>query len=394
MASLYPRKDSPYWWASLYDAGSLSWKNVKTPCRQDDPAGRRNALVWAASQERVAVAERPLMKAESWAVWVDVWLRQTFGYNQRTLQRYLDAWAVLNEFLTEHEIHLPRHLKRAHAFTFLTWRTGQTRRRGSKINHNTAVTELKVLSRIMQEALLRGYCDGNPLTRLGIRRQNVRHTPRMYPEDIVKAREALASGRYPAWMIPCFEIALHHGCRLSETQVPMDRVHLDPRTNASENWDRITFECKGRHGQKVIHTVPLHPALRPLMQQLKQRGVRYTCELPRMAAKEWWKFRRNESLQHLRFHSTRSTVASVLAESGVNQQTAMSILVHASETVHLAYQHLTAKPVGDAIARVSYAGAVLGMPGTPGDSSATAAASPPSSSGRKTGRPRRRARTS
>lgn len=364
MATLYARKDSPFWYARIWDAQKAGWLSVKTPARQDDPAGKRNALQWATAKEQVEKADRPLLKAESWGVWVVPWLQRNFEYNKRTLKRYEEAWSAVHSFLDEHQIPTPRHWKYADAGRYMDWRKQQRRRRGTFINHNTALTELKIFSRIMQEAVRRDFCSGNPLFRLGIRRQNVKHTARMTEDEIALIRRELATR--PSWMSRCFEIALHHGCRLSETQVPLERVWLDPRTTPGAIFDRITFHCKGRNGEKKVLTVPLNPALRPLMQQLKAAKEKSTCVLPRMAAKEWWKFRQKVGVPHLRFHSTRATVASLLAEQGVPQQVAMEILAHASETVHRAYLTLDARPVGDAVRKIAYGpDAGLSRPGIP-----------------------------
>jgi integrase len=91
-----------------------------------------------------------------------------------------------------------------------------------------------------------------------------------------------------------------------------------------------------------------------LMLALRAAGARHTCELPRMAAKEWWKFRRDHGLAHLRFHSTRATLATEFARANVPLQKAMEMLGHKSESVHRAYLHLRAADVADELGAIDF----------------------------------------
>lgn len=393
MASVYPRARSPYYYADIRDPQTLKWKQVKTPFKADDPAGKRNALIWAASKDRVGKEGRKLVLSEGWARWVEPWLIATFAYNAKTLKRYQNAWAPLNQFMVDHDILVPREWKYRDAASYIAWRTTQKRRRGTLINKNTAITELKVLSRIMREAQSREYCDSNPVYKLGLKRENVRHAPAMSDDDSARIKECLVEyvaedSKRRGWMVPCFEIARYHGVRLTETQTPMEWVHLDPRTKspspqlpAGENYDRITFTCKGRNGVAKIHAVPLHPELRAMMVALKRSGAKVTCVVPRMAAKEWWSFRQRYDFKHLTFHSTRATVATKLAQAGVPLQQAMEYLAHGSETVHLAYLRFDAKDVAGAALAVSYA--KPDTPGTPGEPPPTPQSPVSSSRGRR-----------
>src|SRR5688500_12991936 len=104
MASVFERDDSPYYCAKIRDPATLKWRTVKTPFRKDDPAGKRNALMWADSKDRLGKAGRKLVPTETWSRWVEPWLEVTYAYNARTLKRYLGAWTLLNQFLVEHEV--------------------------------------------------------------------------------------------------------------------------------------------------------------------------------------------------------------------------------------------------------------------------------------------------
>jgi len=359
--SVFAREDRDRWYAKIRDPKTLAWRGIPTPFRISDATGKRKALMWAAERDALGTENRKLARTEVWARWVVPWLTQHYGYNTHTLNRYLTAWAHLFEFLAEHHLLHPREVAYRHAAEYLTWRTTQRRHRGTEINHNTALTEMKVMSRILRESVRREFITANPWAQLGIRRQRVQHTPAMTRDEIDQIRAALLAreGGLPVvrrWMTVCFEIALHQGVRLSATMVPMERVHLDPRTDPAKkiNLDRITVVTKGRNGEPRVQALPIHPALRGLLLALRAAGARHTCELPRMAAKEWWKFRRDHGLAHLRFHSTRATLATEFARANVPLQKAKEMLGHKSESVHLAYLHLNAADVADELGAVDF----------------------------------------
>lgn len=364
--SVYPRKDRNRWYAKVRDPKTLTWRGIPTPFRLGAPTAKRDALMWAAARDVLGRENIKLAKAEMWEKWVTSWLHQAFGYNRNTLVRYTTAWAHLFEFLEEHSIRLPRDLLYRHAFEYIAWRTKQVRRRGTTINHNTALTEAKVMSRILEEARRREYVVANPWMRLGIRRQNVRHAPPMSDEEIQRAREILLEeeGALPIterWKTLSFEIALQQAVRLTETAVAMARVHLDERTKPGLNLDRITFEVKGAKGEKRTKTLPVNPGLRPLLLALRAAQAEWTCVFPvskksvPLAAIEWWRWRQAHGFSHLRFHSTRSSAATQLHRKGVSLQKAKEILGHKSDAVHQAYLHLTAEDLEDAMSQLSFA---------------------------------------
>ena len=361
MASVFELRGRRYYYAKIRDAVTLEWRQVATPFRVDSSAGKRNALVWASERDRIGAATIKLARADGFAAWVMPWLAQKYGYNAHTLSRYQGAWVHLFAFLHERELATPRDILYRHAAEYLTWRTTQKRRRGTTINHNTALVEMKVFSKILGEARRREMIVANPWTQLGISRQGVRHTPAMSRAEIEQIRAALLrrEGALPItarWMSASFEIALHQGVRLSATSVPMERVHLDKRTDPAKriNLDRVTFFTKGKNGVVKVQALPLHPALRSLLVALREAGAGSTCVLPPMAAKHWWKFRQEEGLAHLRFHSTRATLATEMARQNVPLQKAKEILGHTSEAVHLAYLHLSAADVADELGAMDF----------------------------------------
>jgi hypothetical protein len=75
----------------------------------------------------------------------------------------------------------------------------------------------------------------------------------------------------PEWMQVSFAIALHIGCRLRETRIPLGCVNL------KEN--KITFpSLKGV--EEGAFSIPMPTALKPVFEKMKAERRRYTVEFP------------------------------------------------------------------------------------------------------------------
>ncbi len=201
------------------------------------------------------------------------------------------------------------------------------------------------MSLVMQEAVRRGYCRSNPCYKTGIRRTPRKEKPEITDAELVTIRAALPAfvaacpGR--EWMPIAFEIAIHQGCRLRETELNIAR-DVDFERNV------VTFRAKGG---KVFGTA-LHPDVRELILKLKAKGAKTTCHVPDLGSRDWWRFFKQNNLPHLCFHSTRVSVVTRMARAGVPIQQAMRYVGHASQTIHSVYQRLTTPDLAAAVAAV------------------------------------------
>lgn len=307
-----------------------------TRWRIDDPAGYKHALKFAADRSKDSRAMRASAKKEGWIMWVTDYLSERYRKKPKTLTRYLNAWDWLRVYLEEKGIHHPEALDYVAARQYIPWRTQLRRHCGKVITFNTAMTELKIMGVIMGEALRRGYCGTNPCLRMGLKREDPAEKPEMTDEEIALIRQLVAEKESELklpdrWMTTSFEIAIHHGCRLSETSMAMSAVDLVRQT--------LRFNAKGGK----VFTVRIHPGLLPHIQALKKAGATHTCRLPQMASKEWHTLLKGrDELTHLCFHCTRVTVITRLARAGVPIQQAMAYVGHSSQAVHRIYQRLKA----------------------------------------------------
>jgi integrase len=348
-ASVFQRKQSPRWSVVYWCPVAQKRQYKTTPFLVTDPNGRRKAQALANEKSKDAQADKDVGGADRWENWVEAYLNDRFKNQQKTLRRYIYAWAKQwAVFLLESKIRVPRGLDYNAVLKFIAWRTAQTKpSSGKRVSKNTALCDTKVMSIVMREAMRRGFAETNHCEKLGIQKDPAKQKPEISDEELVKIIRELATR--PEWMRVAFEIALYQGCRLSETSLPLDRVDLNRRT--------ITFSAKGRGGgEKHVFTTKLHPALVSLMTRLKKSGATLTCVLPVMAAKEFHNFFREVELPHLCFHCTRVTVITRMARAGVPISQAMSFVGHASETIHRIYQRLAAADLSRAVDAISYGG--------------------------------------
>lgn len=117
------------------------------------------------------------------------------------------------------------------------------------------------------------------------------------------------------------------------------------------DWDQglITFRAT-KNGQD--HTVPLHPALRAVLEP-RRTGQGDTYVLPRYQpaalSRAFKRLTRRLGLEDFRFHDTRHDVASRLAKAGVNQRVIMDVLGHKDPRASVRYTHLTHATVDGAM---------------------------------------------
>lgn len=266
---------------------------------------------------------------DSWASWVPAYLASRYGKQPVTLRRMLNAWGRISDYLSDRRILAPQDLTYRACVEYVPYRT-------KKAAHNTALLELKVLSVVCDEAVKRAIIPRNPAVKLGIGRVRGREKPELSDADIATIREALKPE--PAWMSHAFEIALHQGCRLSETAI------------FCSDLDCLNGKIHFRHtkGDKPF-TVPLNPVLKKKLQQLLALSTTDRLfDLPSSAARDFHRFFKKLGIAGVTFHSTRVTVASRLARSGYPLAKAMRLLNHSSELVHRTYQRLQPEDVADA----------------------------------------------
>lgn len=332
MASSYIRKGSPFHWLRLRRADG-TWSCVSSGIRVDDVDGGRKL--------KMRLAREGVREADGgggghvarFEVWVPGFLKRHYS-NELSLERALNAWAALSVFLEWRDLKVPSQITHNHGHEYVTWRQGPPVECGVKKRaKNTALLEIKILSVVMQEAVRMQWAAGNPLLRLGIRRDAPKEKQEVMDGDRERIEEALLNE--PQWMQDCWLVAMRQGCRLRATMVPMELI--------DEASGSIVLRNKGGK----LYGAPLHVDLLALVARRRAEGAKLLVDMPRMPSKAWHSFFKRLGMEgRISFHSTRVTVITRFARAGVSVPQAMSYVGHASATVHRIYQKLRPPDVG------------------------------------------------
>jgi integrase len=323
MAYLYRKKRSPFWYVVYIDANTKE-VHRSTGLRADDPNDTAKAL--RAELEAKEHHRAPVVNSEGWDKWVPQYLERHCE-SPLTLKRYRCRWAWLALWLQQKKYHSPRELTYRNALDYMEWRTTNKKRTGKTVSRNTAIWELKLLAQIMGEAVRLGHADANPLVSLKLRQDKPAKKPEITDEEIRTIRDALKSE--PEWMQNSFEIALHTGCRLRETRIPVECLDF------AEN--KITFPFP-KGGETRAFSIPMPSALRSRLKLICDTDQRFTVEFPFQPSRRWQQCFIKVKMPHLCFHCLRVTYVNRLRRAGVPREAAMRLVNHSSELVHQIYQ--------------------------------------------------------
>jgi integrase len=339
MASYYVRKGSPFYWVRFQKPDG-TWGSKSSGVRRDGPGAARKIKQHVAEHTMKETHMDGHSNANRFDLWVPGFLNERYQ-NPKTVTRYMNAWSALATYLEFKQVISPAQITYQLCVDYPDFRTNPPKKLMRPRSHNTALTELKVFSAIMQEALRRGYVTANACTRLGLKRKPAKVKSEITAEEQKAIEEALEKA--DPWMRDCWLVAMRQGCRLSETGTPMRNVDLKGR--------EIVFNAKGGR----VHAAPLHDDLLPLVAKAIRDKWATLVQLPKYPAKLWHTFFRKLGMGHLSFHSTRVTVVTRLARSGAPIYQTKAYVGHASDTVHAIYQRLA--PVD-----VRHLGAALSNP--------------------------------
>ncbi|MDQ6912158.1 MAG: site-specific integrase [Verrucomicrobiota bacterium] len=325
MASFYERKGSPYYWIRFQKCDG-SWGGKSSGIRKAADGARRKIKQAVAQETMREHTFSEQTQGNRFDAWVPGFLARKYS-NEKTLIRYQAAWSAISTYLAHRDVSAPAQVTYQLCIDYPAFRTEPPKELMKARSHNTALTELKVFSAIMQEAVRRGYITANPALRLGLKRNPAKQKPEVSADEQALIETALKSR--DEWMRDCWLVAMRQGCRLSETAVPLREIDVKAGT--------ITFRGKGNR----VHCAPLHQDLRALVNRaIKQKRATLVL-LPKYAAKAWFRFFRQIGLRHLCFHSTRVTVVTRLARAHHPMYETKAYVGHASDTVHAIYLRLS-----------------------------------------------------
>jgi hypothetical protein len=334
MASIYQRENSPFWWIKWKDeGGSIRRESTFLEVQSVGQTREANTLkIQRTLEERRAPKHMGKLLSE----WVPIWLYGT--KKGKTLEKYIQIWAVIEAFLSERGVRVASQITRELCMEYNLRRQVGLSGLG-KCCASTALFDLRILRAILFEAVKRGQVQVNVASRLGIKMPRAKERGELTSQDIDMIRLALPKGDHR--MRIAFEFAIHQGCRLRETSMPMDRI--------DEKEGTITFVTKG---DRLLVTA-LNPGLLPLIQRLRKAKATETFPWYQQISRDFSRLFKKLGLsaQGKTFHSTRVTAITRLARSGkVSEQQAMRFIGHSSSAVHKIYQRLGAGDLGSCLA--------------------------------------------
>lgn len=332
MASYYRKPKSKYYWLRIKNPDG-SWTDVSSGIDAEQKGSLRKiqqrVALETAREERLADDGGDAMLRS----WVPAWIPYHYQ-NPKSEQRAQNAWAHLSAFFKSKRILHPEEVTYALCHEYMQWRTDEdaceeeNRRMG---NWNTALTELRILGTIMQEALSRGLILANPCSRLRLGRRDVKEKRAIERDEQAVIEAALENEEQ--WMRDCWTVGIKQGCRLGEVQVPLDQISIPNRV--------IPFRVKGGR----IHPAPLHADLIPIILRRREEGAERLVDLPKSPSKEWINFFNRCGYNDISFHCLRVTVITRFALANVTAEKAMQYVGHCSELVHSIYRKLKPRDV-------------------------------------------------
>lgn len=327
MASLYKKDRSPFWYVQFVDKNGKR-RNQSTGYRWSSQKETADAQHLKAKLEVTETKTATIASSDAWDKWVVKFLKQ-HCQSSKTLERYLDAWKWLALYLQLNQVHYPAKVNYKLCKDYIEWRTNFKKKTGKTVCKNTALFEIKTFGLILGEAARLGIIDTNPCVKIGIKKDKPREKPELTDSEIQKIRKALVSE--PEWMGVAFEIALHTGCRLRETELPLRYVDFANKT--------MTFPTPKGGAQKAF-SIPIPTAILPLLKKLSTEGATKTLSFPFQPSRQWTLFFNRVDMSHLCFHCLRVTFVTRLARASVPLSVAMRLVNHSSELVHRVYQRL------------------------------------------------------
>jgi integrase len=344
MASIYKRPGSKFWWVKYRDHVTGEIKRQSTKFRIGIGTATRAANEMCANLTAKENQSTFAGAHERWEEWVTPFLESKHSASPNTLSRNLLAWSTILRYLRSQGVLTPKMLTRGVCIGYVPWRKKEGHLNSTKkrqVGTNTVIGELKTLSKVMHEAILRGYVPYNPAIKLGISKDKIEEKSEMTDEHIgiirdkirrkIENAKTLEEKRNSHFYRVSFEIALHQGCRLSETHIRL--------TDIDEKNRKMRFVPKG--GEPYV--AEMNPSLVPLIEELRASGVEYTYDRPLIPSLKWFKFfnqlrAKYPEFDRVSFHSTRVTCISRLERAGAPESAVMKLVGHSSTTIHRIYK--------------------------------------------------------
>ena len=343
----YERKGSSFVWLKWIDPIEKRQVFESSKIRANDPQRERKLAKKINSIEGRLLDRAPNQDGEAFDHWTVEFLTKRHEKNPGSLHKNLNSWNYLSAYLREIGVSLPRELSRSHITGeneqtgYINWRCSQVKQKSKRqLSKNTALYDLRVLGKILNEANLRGFCERNVARRLGITKDDTKEKPEILSDEQEKIEAALATA--PDWMRISFRVAIETGLRFRETNLDLMRdVDLV---------SKVIIIQAPKGGRKRAFSRPLPSVLIPLLRELRTAGRRTAFDLPKgknvkPLGMQWREFFDAAGCPLLSFHCTRVTFITRGCRNGVPENIMMKLVNHAGKEISRIYQRLNIEDV-------------------------------------------------
>jgi hypothetical protein len=333
MASLYKRKDSPFYWIRYKDTDG-QWRSSNTGYRKDKKSDQEQVHEMLEKKKREELIAKPVPRhrvAYQWDQWVPAWMEVRWA--GKTIKEYRRYYRYWTQYFAEKGITHPAALTREKVLEYINWRDDACK--------NTCIQEIKFLAQIMKEAIKRKYyTDENPARDLDLEPEDTEDkVPWTEAEVALVDAELLASDKF-GWMRVTFLMGRYQALRLRQAQVPLRCIDF-----TRQQIDYPGYIVKGGKKKQYSQRIDddLLPHLKEIVAHRRSIGSTVLCEVPLLASVEWRSKLNSLGLQHLVHHGLRATWITQAALSGAFSETlAKKFANHASSQVHAIYQKINA----------------------------------------------------
>lgn len=341
MAYLRKRPGSRYWHLRFRNLETGGWAEVSLKLLHSDPSDTRKAMKRCDEASKKEAMIAPDQSGE-WSAWVPAYIESHYS-RVNTRKRSEFAWARINEFCKLKNIRHPAAVRWEHGQKYLMWRKGldPQAKIGIKATHNTARLEVKFWSFLLQEAVRRGYCEGNVLSAFKIEKAPSRVKGDIDSLGLMKAREAFK--KKPKWMRTIFEICAHIGCRFNEASMPMSQIDF------VNHMITVCDSKRDMNDPKKFYKVPMPESLEAYLQTLK--GAERTA--PPIVGDMNRAF--NKVMKEAcgeTSHSLRVAFITRCHRAGLTEKQCMLLVNHSTAMVHAIYTRMDDQDARKAMSQV------------------------------------------